>query len=173
MEIGVSRLFLSVEMFIGRRYNKQEKRCSDEENRRSCKIIESEIKDKDVLEVACGGAEFSASASRLARCVHCIDLDASRLGDLSSLENVHFSIMDATKMNFPDCRFDTVVLYNAFFHVQTQWNRIEEECNRVLKTGGCLIIVGTWSLDTAPMKDVFGDQARLEKGFLMVKKQKA
>ena len=137
------------------------------------KLIESEIKDKDVLEVACGGAEFSASASRLARCVHCIDLDASRLGDLSSLENVYFSIMDATKMEFPDCRFDTVVLYNAFFHVQTQWNRIEEECNRVLKAGGCLIIVGTWSLDTAPIKDVFGDQARLEKGFLMVKKQKA
>ena len=137
------------------------------------KLIESEIKDKDVLEVACGGAEFSASASRLACCVHCIDLDASRLGDLSSLENVYFSIMDATKMEFPDCRFDTVVLYNAFFHVQTQWNRIEEECNRVLKTGGCLIIVGTWSLDTAPIKDVFGDQARLEKGFLMVKKQKA
>ena len=69
------------------------------------KLIESEIKDKDVLEVACGGAEFSASASRLARCVHCIDLDASRLGDLSSLENVYFSIMDATKMEFPDCRF--------------------------------------------------------------------
>ena len=106
------------------------------------KLIKSEITDKDVLEVACVGAEFSASASRTARCVHCIDLDA-------------------------------VVLYNAFFHVQSQWDRIEEECNRVLKTGGCLIIVGTWSLDTAPMKNVFGDQARMEKGFLMVKKQKS
>ena len=37
VEVGVSRLFLSVEMFIHRQYNKQEKRCSDEENRRSRK----------------------------------------------------------------------------------------------------------------------------------------
>ena len=137
------------------------------------KLIESEITNKDILEVACGRAEFFASASRLAHFVHCIDLDSSRLGDLSSLKNVHFSNMDATKMDFPDCRFDTVVLYNAFFHVQIEWNRIEEECNRVLKSGGYLIIVGTWSLDTAPMKEVFGDQARMEKGFLMVKRQKS
>ena len=134
------------------------------------KLIESEIRDKDVLEVACGGAEFSISASRLAHCVHCIDLDGGRLGDLSSLNNVHFSILDATKMDFPDGRFDTVVLYNAFFHVQADWNRIAEECIRVLKPGGCLIIAGTWSLDMAPMKDIFGDQARLEKGFLIVKR---
>ena len=89
------------------------------------KLIESEIKNKDVLEVACGGAEFSVSASRLAHCVHCIDLDASRLGDLNLPDNVHFSIMDASKMSFHDWQFDTVVLYNAFFHVQTEWDIIK------------------------------------------------
>ncbi|MBQ6232050.1 MAG: class I SAM-dependent methyltransferase [Clostridia bacterium] len=137
------------------------------------KLIESEIKNKDVLEVACGGAEFSVSASRLAHCVHCIDLDASRLGDLNLPDNVHFSIMDASKMSFHDWQFDTVVLYNAFFHVQTEWDIIKEECKRVLKSGGCLIIVGTWSLDMAPMKDVFGEQAKLENDYLIVKEKKS
>lgn len=136
-------------------------------------LIKEDIANKDVLEVACGAAEFSVSASRLAHCVHCIDLDASRLVDLSSLENVHFSIMDASKMNYPDNRFDTVVLYNAFFHVRTKWDRIEKECKRVLKNDGTLMIVGVWKLDVAPMMAVFGNQAKLDKGFLIVKKQKS
>ena len=40
-------------------------------------ILASDIEHKDVLEVACGAADFSISAARIANRVSCIDLDDS------------------------------------------------------------------------------------------------
>lgn len=47
------------------------------------KKLTSDIENKDVLEVACGTADFSVSAAQLANSVSCIDLDDSRLTDLT------------------------------------------------------------------------------------------
>ena len=133
------------------------------------KILTSDIENKDVLEVACGTADFSVSAAQLANSVSCIDLDDSRLTDLTGKNNVSFKIMDASEMAFLNDTFDTIVIYNAFFHIQTQWSEIEKECLRVLKSKGIIYIVGTWKLDTSLMKDVFGDKAFWQEDFLIVK----
>ena len=133
------------------------------------KILTSDIENKDVLEVACGTADFSVSAAQLANSVSCIDLDDSRLTDLTGKNNVSFQIMDASEMTFLKDTFDTIVIYNAFFHIQTQWSEIEKECLRVLKSRGIIYIVGTWKLDTSLMKDVFGDKAFWQDDFLIVK----
>ena len=133
------------------------------------KILNSDIENKDVLEVACGTADFSVSAAQLANSVSCIDLDDSRLTDLTGKNNVSFKIMDASEMTFLNDTFDTIVIYNAFFHIQTQWSEIEKECLRVLKSKGIIYIVGTWKLDTSLMKDVFGDKAFWQEDFLIVK----
>ncbi len=133
------------------------------------KILTSDIENKDVLEVACGTADFSVSAAQLANSVSCIDLDDSRLTDLTGKNNVSFKIMDASEMTFLKDTFDTIVIYNAFFHIQTQWSEIEKECLRVLKSKGIIYIVGTWKLDTSLMKDVFGDKAFWQEDFLIVK----
>jgi len=133
------------------------------------KILTSDIENKDVLEVACGTADFSVSAAQLANSVSCIDLDDSRLTDLTGKNNVSFKIMDASEMTFLNDTFDTIVIYNAFFHIQTQWSEIEKECLRVLKSKGIIYIVGTWKLDTSLMKDVFGDKAFWQDDFLIVK----
>ena len=133
------------------------------------KILTSDIENKDVLEVACGTADFSVSAAQLANSVSCIDLDDSRLTDLTGKNNVSFKIMDASEMTFLKDTFDTIVIYNAFFHIQTQWSEIEKECLRVLKSKGIIYIVGTWKLDTSLMKDVFGDKAFWQDNFLIVK----
>ena len=133
------------------------------------KILTSDIENKDVLEVACGTADFSVSAAQLANSVSCIDLDDSRLTDLTGKNNVSFQIMDASEMTFLKDTFDTIVIYNAFFHIQTQWSEIEKECLRVLKSRGIIYIVGTWKLDTSLMKDVFGDKAFWQDNFLIVK----
>ena len=133
------------------------------------KMLNSDIENKDVLEVACGTADFSVSAAQLANSVSCIDLDDSRLTDLTGKNNVSFKIMDASEMTFLKDTFDTIVIYNAFFHIQTQWSEIEKECLRVLKSKGIIYIVGTWKLDTSLMKDVFGDKAFWQEDFLIVK----
>lgn len=132
----------------------------------------SNIKDKSVLEVACGTADFSLSAARFAKIVSCIDLDDSRLNQRVRQSNIHFQIMDASKMDYPDNAFDTIVLYNSFSHIQPQWNEIEHECKRAIKDDGVIYIVGTWKLDTNLMKEMFGDDAKWQSGFLIVKMAK-
>lgn len=132
-------------------------------------MIASDIRNKDVLEVACGTADFSVSAAQIANSVSCIDLDDGRLGNQVKRNNVHFQIMDAAEMSYPDNTFDTIVIYNSFFHIQTQWNEIEKECRRVIEDKGIIYVVGTWRLDTNLMIDVFGDNACWQDGFLIVR----
>ena len=135
-------------------------------------LLAADIENKDVLEVACGAADFSVSAARIANSVSCIDLDDGRLNDpvrRNRVRNLRFEIMDASKMTYPDNSFDTAVIYNAFFHIQPQWELIERECRRGVKETGKIYVIGTWSLDTGLMKEVFGDRAVWQDGFLIVK----
>ncbi len=133
-------------------------------------LLIADIDGKSVLEVGCGSAEFSVSASAYANNVSCIDFDAGRLGKLK--ENVHFQIMDASKMDFADHTFDTVVIYNAFFHIRSQWAEIEKECKRVLTENGIVYIVGTWKLDINEMVKEFGEKAKWHNQFLIVQIKK-
>lgn len=134
-------------------------------------LLIADIENKRILEVACGAADFSVSASACADRVDCIDLDAGRLKSKLA-ENVHFQIMDASRMDFEDEMFDTIVLYNAFSHIHSQWIEIERECKRVLKAEGVIYVTGTWKLDTNIMLDVFGDKAKRQKQFLIVEIRK-
>ncbi len=131
-------------------------------------LLMEDIENKTVLEAACGAADFSISASAYSDGVYCIDLDAGRL-NCKTAANIHFQIMDASKM---DDTFDTVILYNAFAHIQSQWVEIERECKRVLKADGVIYIVGTWKLDVRIIMDVFGDKAKWRNQFLIVEIRK-
>lgn len=96
-----------------------------------------EIEGKEVLEVACGTAEFSLSAARWAKRVTCIDIEESRLDErVKKQDNICFRVMDASKMDFEGEAFDTIMLYNAIYHIKDQYNEILEECRRVLKPEG-------------------------------------
>ena len=135
------------------------------------KLLLSDIADKNILEVACGCADFSISASRYAQGVSCIDLDDSRLsGALPN--NIHFEKMDATKMNYPSGSFDTIILYNAFSHIYSQWDSIKKECLRVLKPSGRLYIASTWKLDISLMNEVFESSVEWQKEFFVARIEK-
>lgn len=134
-------------------------------------LLIADIENKMVLEAACGAADFSISASVYSGRVYCIDLDARRLNSKLAA-NLHFQIMDASKMDYADDTFDTVILYNAFYHIQSQWIKIEQECKRVLKTEGVIYIVGTWKLDVHTIMNVFGDKAKWQNQFLIVEIRK-
>lgn len=138
---------------------------------RLVRLLADDIENKAVLEVACGAADFSISASACSNRTDCIDLDAHRLS-APLPENVHFQIMDASQMDFADNTFDTIILYNAFAHVQSQWSEIERECKRVLKANGVIDVIGTWKLDTHRMRAFFGDQANWQGPFLIAKIRK-
>ncbi len=132
-------------------------------------LLKSEIGGKDILEVACGGAEFSISASKYAKSVTCVDLDESRIKRKVFPESVSFEIMNAACMDYPAGSFDNVFLYNAFFHVKEGWDEIEKECRRVLRSDGSIYIIGTWKLDTNLMLDIFGNGAKWYGKYLLAR----
>lgn len=135
------------------------------------KLLLADIENKVILEAACGAADFSVAASAYSDSIYCIDLDAGRWNSRLA-ENLHFQIMDASQMDYADDTFDTVVLYNAFCHIQSQWTEIERECKRVLKAEGVIYVVGTWKMDVHTMMDVFGDKAKWRDQFLIVEIRK-
>jgi len=68
--------------------------------------------------------------------VFCIGIVDSRLNPLIKQDNIHFEIMDVSRMRYPDEMFDSVFVYNALSHIEHQWEAIKNECKRVLKQNG-------------------------------------
>lgn len=135
------------------------------------KMLIADIENKTVLEPACGAADFSLSASAYTDRVYCIDIDAGRL-DAENTNKFNFRLMDAAEMDFADNTFDTIVIFNAFYHIQSQWASIKKECMRVLKNDGVIYIVGTWKLDVNVMMECFGDKAKRRDDFLIAEIRK-
>ena len=110
--------------------------------------IKDEIEGKNVLELACGCAEFSIAACEIAKNVKCIDLDSFRLNkEISEHGNVTFELMDATDMKYDDETFDIVVIYNAVAHLNLVFPQVLKECGRVLKAEGSILIISSFGID--------------------------
>lgn len=123
------------------------------------RLMSRELEDKEVLEVACGTADFSISASRYARYITCIDVESKRLNSLvEELDNVNFRRMDASQMDFKKDTFDRIILYNALYHIRTQYDAVMAECRRVLKPEGSIILIAAWKLDISLMSEMFGQK---------------
>ncbi len=94
------------------------------------------------LDVGCGvGATACeiAGASNLE--VTGVDIDPKQIDAAraaSARPNLHFRVMDAKKLDFPDGQFDIVASSMATHHIP-DWERVLAEMVRVLRTGGYLI----------------------------------
>lgn len=117
-------------------------------------LIAGYIDDRDVLEIACGTAEFSLSAAEIARSVTCVDIDDARLSpEAASTENLRFRRMDAAALRFAAESFDTAVLYNAVFHLEEILADAIDEALRVLRPGGAVWVISSWRLDAPVITD--------------------
>ena len=84
----------------------------------AARLLSPHLTGRDVLEIACGTADFSLAAAETARSVTAIDLDDCRLSPaVRSGGSVCFQRMDAAALSFPGGSFDTAVLYNALGHL--------------------------------------------------------
>lgn len=116
--------------------------------------IADSLNDKDVLEVACGCAEFSYAASNIAKTVTCIDLDDTRIKlNIAERTNIKFQVMDATEMSFNDRLFDTAVLYNAVGHLEEIIDEVVSECQRVVKPHGTIYLISSFKMDKWFLRD--------------------
>ena len=115
---------------------------------RAIKIIQQEITDKFIIEIACGCAEFTISASKIANEVVCIDLDDIRLNtNITEITNIDFHKMDATKTDYEDDNFDTVILYNAIGHLENCFESVINEALRIKNKSGSFFIISTFKMD--------------------------
>lgn len=118
--------------------------------------IKKDIAGKNVLEVACGTADFSLAASEFAEHVDCIDLDDFRLNSVvAKCPNIAFKRMDATALRFANGTYDTVVVYNALAHLETVIDRVVSECLRVVKLGGNIYFISSFSMDKYTIENKF------------------
>ena len=103
------------------------------------------IKNKKLLEIACGSAEFSVSAADLAASVHCIDSDPHRImPEVIEHENITVRKMNASDLLFPDDSFDTVVMYNAVARLAGEMEKAVAEAMRV---GGDTVLISSLNTD--------------------------
>ena len=112
------------------------------------------LANKDVLEVACGTADFTIKSSEYTHRAYCIDLENHRINpDLYEKSNASFQIMDASNMTFADDSFDVVIIYNALGHLKHVLEKVMQECLRVKKADGLVIIIASWGLDKMAIEE--------------------
>ena len=122
----------------------------------AARLLSSPLTGRDVLEIACGTADFSLAAAETAHSVTAIDLDDCRLSSAArSGGSVCFQRMDAAALSFPDGSFDTAMLYNALGHLTAILPEVLSEALRVLRPGGTLLVCSSFSLDKTAMEEHF------------------
>jgi ubiquinone/menaquinone biosynthesis C-methylase UbiE len=100
------------------------------------------VKDKIVLDIACGEGYGSNLLSKNARAVTGIDIDAKTINHASkqySKNNLKFVQGRVENIPAPDLSYDVVVSFETLEHAN-EHEKIFSELKRVLKPGGLLII---------------------------------
>ena len=94
------------------------------------------------LDVGCGvGAAASAIANATNLEVTAVDVDPEQIAAAQAgpgRPNLHFRVMDATRLDFRDSEFDIVATSLATHHIPG-WERAFSEMARVLREGGYLV----------------------------------
>lgn len=96
-----------------------------------------------VLDIGCGAGRTTAHVRKVTREVTGIDLSEVLIETARhKYPDVDFQVMDAVKLDFPDCSFDVLIFsYNGLCYLhplEKRWAAIRE-MERVLKKGGILI----------------------------------
>ncbi len=101
------------------------------------------VRDRDVLDVACGEGYGSALLARSARKVTGVDLAAAAVEHAreryAGLRNLDFHAADCSALPFPDASFDAVVSFETIEHIAAQ-DAFLDEVRRVLRPGGLLVL---------------------------------
>lgn len=100
------------------------------------------VKDKKVLDVACGISYGSAILAKKASQVFCLDNDKNSIDYAKThypYSNLKFSLGDAQDLNFPDNFFDVVVSFETIEHLSAPLKFLKE-IKRVLRPNGILIL---------------------------------
>ena len=117
---------------------------SELEHRHRYNIAKKYVKDKIVLDAACGSGYGSQMLAESAHSVVGIDISEDAIQfckHYHNSSNAKFQVMSATKMSFPDHTFDVVVSFETFEHLnKPDQASFLREIKRVLREDGILIL---------------------------------
>ncbi len=112
------------------------------------------VKEKDVLDVACGEGYGSSFMADVARSVIGVDISDEAVQHASSAYkklNLTFSQGSATNLDFADASFDVVVSFETIEHLAEQAQMLAE-IRRVLRPDGLLII-------SSPNRPIYSEES--------------
>lgn len=97
-----------------------------------------------VLEIGCGNGTGTRLIKRYFKPKHIVAIDMDeRMVKIAQKNNndttVSFQVMDATRLDFPDCYFDGVFDYGMIHHIPN-WRDCVNNLKRVMKPSGKLIL---------------------------------
>lgn len=119
--------------------------------------LEPYIRNRNILEVACGDSEFSINASKYAKEIVATDISLHRFKkrNLNVIpSNIIFEEMDAKSLNLENEIFDTTVCYNGLGHLDDILKEVVMEMDRVTKSKGYIIFIATWKMDKKIVDEV-------------------
>lgn len=97
-----------------------------------------------VIEFGCGTGYFTKAIAKNAKHIIATDIFGEMLKmakkQLEDYENVSFQKVDCKETDFPDNKFDTVLMVNLL-HIIKEPRKAMEESYRILKDGGRLIAI--------------------------------
>lgn len=98
------------------------------------------VKDKDVLELACGSGQITGYLYQVAKTFLATDYSSNMIEEAKkrNFEKVVFEVQDATNLTYEDDSFDVVIIANAL-HIMPNKDLAIQEIKRVLKKDGILI----------------------------------
>ena len=100
------------------------------------------VKNKVVLDAACGSGYGSYMLSKTAKSVYGVDISNNALEMATKMynaNNITYKKADIRILPYPNNKFDVVVSFETIEHI-LQGPEFLRECHRVLKPGGLLII---------------------------------
>lgn len=100
------------------------------------------IQGKDVLEVACGAGQGLGYIAEYAKSVRAGDIAEDLIAEAKRTWGSRFEILqfDACDMPYGDREFDVVLIYEALYYLADA-GKFMDECARVLRPGGTVLIV--------------------------------
>lgn len=140
--------------FTGERFVPSEKGRIRLEHIHRYVVVLDLLKEKDVLDVACGEGYGSAMIANVARSVVGVDISSEAIIHASAAykkENLVFHEGSASKLAFSDGSFDVVVSFETVEHLAEQEQMIAE-IRRVLRPDGFLVI-------SSPNRPVYSEES--------------
>lgn len=106
------------------------------------KSIFNLVKDKKVLDAACGSGYGSYLLSQVAAEVHGVDISSISIEYAKSKyskSNLHYYVSNVSQLEFEDESFDIIISFETIEHLYNQTDFLRE-MRRVLKKNGVLVI---------------------------------